>query len=445
MTAQSSTPATVAATASFAGQQDAAVSAKKLRRAILASLVGNMLEWYDFFLYATAAALVFGQLFFPVDKDPLLNTLVSFAGYAVGFAARPLGGLIFGHVGDRYGRKTSLFWTLAIMGLSTFAIGLLPTFARVGVWAPVALIVLRVLQGTAAGGEWGGGVLLITENAPAKHRGFYGALSQTGVGLGFVLSTLAFYLAGLLSRDDFLSWGWRVPFLISISIFAVGLFIRFRISETSAFEHTATKGLEHSPILEVLRRHPREILVGVGARLAETCGSHLFVTFALTYGHFVGVPLETLVLDVTIAMLVDSMMMPVFGALSDKLGRRSVYLFGTSAMALFSYPFFLMLGSGSAALVLLAFVIGNGLCHAAMVGVQPAMFSELFSAKVRYSGLAMAHEVSSLIVGLSPLIATALFSHYRSPMPVALFLAVICGISGLALSIGRGRSTSQLA
>lgn len=420
---------------------DHAASRKALYRAIAASLVGNTLEWYDFFLYATAAALVFGQLFFPVGHDPLINTLVSFAGYAVGFAARPLGGLVFGHVGDRYGRKISLFWTLAIMGLSTFVIGLLPTYAAIGIWAPVALVLLRVLQGIAAGGEWGGGVLLITENAPADRRGLFGALSQTGVGLGFVLSTLAFYLAGRLSPHDFMTWGWRIPFLISISIFAVGVFIRFRVSETAAYREKAEGHPVHSPLLTVLRRHPGEMLVGVGARLAETCGSHLFVTFALTYGHVKGVPVQTLVLAVTLAMLVDSLMMPVFGALSDHLGRRPVYVFGTIAMALFAYPFFLMLGSGSIALVFLAFIIGNGICHAAMVGVQPSMFSELFSAEVRYSGLAMAHEVSSLLVGLSPLIATALYSSYRSPVPVALFLVTICLISGVALLVGSEKRT----
>lgn len=410
---------------------------RKLRRAIAASVVGNTLEWYDFFLYATAAALVFGELFFPVGADPLVNTLVSFAGYAVGFAARPLGGLVFGHVGDKYGRKASLFWTLAIMGLATFLIGLLPTFAQIGIWAPIALVLLRVFQGIAAGGEWGGGVLLITENAPAGREGLFGALSQTGVGLGFVLSTFAFYLAGLLPHDDFVSWGWRVPFLVSISIFAVGLFIRFRVSETSDFQAAEADGPQHAPLVEVLRRHPRELLVGIGARLAETCGSHLFVTFALAYGKAVGAKVDTLVLGVTLGMLADSVMMPVFGALSDRFGRRPIYMFGALAMAAFAYPFFLMLESGTTGVILLAFVIGNGLCHAAMIGVQPAMYSEMFSARVRYSGLAMAHEVSSLIVGFSPLIATALYAHYRSPMPVALFLGVICLVSASSLLLWR--------
>lgn len=415
---------------------------RPLTRAIAASVVGNTLEWYDFFLYATAAALVFGDLFFPVGADPLTNTLVSFAGYAVGFAARPFGGLVFGHVGDRYGRKASLFWTLSIMGLATFLIGLLPTYAQIGVWAPIALVTLRIFQGIAAGGEWGGGVLLITENAPAGREGMFGALSQTGVGLGFVLSTFAFYLAGLLPQEDFVSWGWRVPFLVSISIFAVGLFIRFRVSETSDFREAGKKadGPQHAPLVEVLRKHPREMLVGIGARLAETCGSHLFVTFALAYGKAVGAKVDTLVLGVTLGMLADSLMMPVFGALSDRFGRRRIYMLGALAMAAFAYPFFLMLGSGSTATILLAFVIGNGLCHAAMIGVQPAMYSEMFSARVRYSGLAMAHEVSSLIVGFSPMIATALYVHYRDPAPVALFLGIICLVSASALLIWRRRT-----
>lgn len=415
---------------------------RTLNRAIAASIVGNTLEWYDFFLYATAAALVFGDLFFPVGTDPLINTLVSFGGYAVGFAARPLGGLIFGHIGDRYGRKTSLFWTLAIMGLATFMIGLLPTFAQIGLWAPLALIALRVLQGIAAGGEWGGGVLLITENAPRGREGLFGALSQTGVGLGFVLSTFAFYLADLLPHDEFVRWGWRVPFLVSITIFAVGLFIRFRVSETPDFKEAEAEGPQHAPLLEVIREYPREMVVGIGARLAETCGSHLFITFALAYGKAVGAPVDVLVLGVTIGMLADSLMMPVFGGLSDRFGRRAIYMFGALAMATFAYPFFLMLESGSTNLILLAFIIGNGICHAAMVGVQPAMFSEMFSARVRYSGLAIAHEVSSLVVGLSPLIATALYAHYRSPTPVAIFLAAVCLISTSALLLWRSPKTA---
>ncbi|GAB7551791.1 MFS transporter [Novosphingobium sp. 11B] len=410
---------------------------RTLTRAIAASIVGNTLEWYDFFLYATAAALVFGDLFFPVGRDPLINTLVSFGGYAVGFAARPLGGLVFGHVGDRYGRKTSLFWTLAIMGLATFLIGLLPTYAQIGIWAPIALVALRVAQGIAAGGEWGGGVLLITENAPAGREGMFGALSQSGVGLGFVLSTFAFYLAGLLPPEDFASWGWRVPFLVSITIFAVGLFIRFRVSETPDFQAAEAEGPQHAPLAEVLRKHPREMVVGIGARLAETCGSHLFITFALAYGKAVGAEVDTLMLGVTLGMLADSVMMPVFGALSDRFGRRPVYLFGALAMLAFAYPFFEMLESGSTTLIVLAFVIGNGVCHAAMIGVQPAMYSEMFSARVRYSGLAMAHEVSSLIVGFSPLIATALYAHYRSPTPVALFLGAICLVSASSLLLWR--------
>jgi MFS family permease len=414
----------------------AAAGGNQLRRAILASLAGNMLEWYDFFLFGTAAALVFNRLFFPA-ADPTAALLAAFSVYAVGFAARPIGGLIFGHVGDRHGRKVSLVWTLSIMGVATFAIGLLPSYEQAGMLAPALLVALRLLQGIAAGGEWGGGVLMITENAPADRRGFLGAWSQVGVGLGFVLASLAFFLARRMPEADFLAWGWRLPFLASILIFLVGVFIRLRISETARHLEEG-RGSHAAPILRLLRRYPRAILTGVGIRLAENGGSHLLITFSLAYGVTVGAPADALLVGVMLGMIADSAMMPVFGALSDRIGRRAVYLAGVIGLALFGYPFLRMLDSGAPAMIVAAFVIGNGLCHAAMIGVQPALFSEMFDGEVRYSGLAFVHEVSSVIVGFAPLIATALYASSKSPVPVAAYLAILCLLSAVALLSWRG-------
>ncbi|WP_347270178.1 MFS transporter [Rhizorhabdus histidinilytica] len=414
----------------------AAAGGNQLRRAILASLAGNMLEWYDFFLFGTAAALVFNRLFFPA-ADPTAALLAAFSVYAVGFAARPIGGLIFGHVGDRHGRKVSLVWTLSIMGVATFAIGLLPSYEQAGMLAPALLVALRLLQGIAAGGEWGGGVLMITENAPADRRGFLGAWSQVGVGLGFVLASLAFFLARRMPEADFLAWGWRLPFLASILIFLVGVFIRLRISETARHLEEG-RGSHAAPILRLLRRYPRAILTGVGIRLAENGGSHLLITFSLAYGVTVGAPADALLIGVMLGMIADSAMMPVFGALSDRIGRRAVYLAGVIGLALFGYPFLRMLDSGAPAMIVAAFVIGNGLCHAAMIGVQPALFSEMFDGEVRYSGLAFVHEVSSVIVGFAPLIATALYASSKSPVPVAAYLAILCLLSAVALLSWRG-------
>ncbi|MBO9377582.1 MFS transporter [Sphingomonas histidinilytica] len=395
-----------------------------------------MLEWYDFFLFGTAAALVFNRLFFPA-ADPTAALLAAFSVYAVGFAARPIGGLIFGHVGDRHGRKVSLVWTLSIMGVATFAIGLLPSYEQAGMLAPALLVALRLLQGIAAGGEWGGGVLMITENAPADRRGFLGAWSQVGVGLGFVLASLAFFLARRMPEADFLAWGWRLPFLASILIFLVGVFIRLRISETARHLEEG-RGSHAAPILRLLRRYPRAILTGVGIRLAENGGSHLLITFSLAYGVTVGAPADALLVGVMLGMIADSAMMPVFGALSDRIGRRAVYLAGVIGLALFGYPFLRMLDSGAPAMIVAAFVIGNGLCHAAMIGVQPALFSEMFDGEVRYSGLAFVHEVSSVIVGFAPLIATALYASSKSPVPVAAYLAILCLLSAVALLSWRG-------
>ena len=406
------------------------VGRDRVHRAVIGSVAGNALEWYDFFLFSAAAALVFNKLFFPAG-DKMVASLAALSVYAVGFVARPVGGLVFGHIGDRYGRKAALIWTLSIMGVATFAMGLLPTYDQVGWWAPALLVMLRVVQGLAAGGEWGGGVLMITENAPPHRRGFFGAWSQAGVSLGFVISSLAFFLARQLPDADFYAWGWRIPFLASVMIFAAGIFIRKRVMETAS----STADAEHAslPVVALLRRYPRALMLGIGARLGESGGSQLLITFSLVYGASVGASTDVMLAGIVLGMLSDSAMMPVFGALSDRFGRRPVYMAGLIAMAAFCYPFLHMLESGSTALIILGFVIGNGLCHAAMIGVQPALYSEMFEPEVRYSGLAFVHEVAAVIVGVVPLISAALLARYGSPLPVAIYIGILCFLSFLSV------------
>lgn len=418
----------------------------QLRKIVAASVVGNALEWYDFFLYGTAAALVFSELFFPAGTDPLTGTLAAFAGFAVGFAARPLGGIVFGHIGDRSGRKFALVLTLCIMGLSTFLIGLLPTYEQIGVWAPILLVLLRILQGVAAGGEWGGGVLIISENAPPRRRGFYSAWSQVGVAGGFVLSAGAFYLAQRLPHEQFMSWGWRIPFLISIVIFALGIYIRAHLPDSAEFEARRDRAPppEHLPIVTLLRRHPREILLAMGLRVAENGGSYIFLAFALAYGKFAGVSQDVMLLGVMVSMTLGLGTMVLFGHLSDRLGRRPVFLAGALGMIVVAFPFFWLIDTGSTPLVLLAFVLANSLCHAAMVGTLPAFFSELFTTEVRYTGMAFGHEIASVFAGgLSPLIATALLASFQSSWPVAAYLIFLGSVSVIAVIYANSRQSSD--
>lgn len=397
--------------------------AKSLRRIVLASVLGNALEWYDFFLYGTAAALVFGQLFFPASEDPLIGTLAAFAGFAIGFAVRPLGGILFGHIGDRYGRKGALVWTLCLMGASTFLIGFLPTYQQVGIWAPVLLVILRIVQGIALGGEWGGGVLMISESAPPEKRGYFAAWSSTGAGGGFVLAAGAFSLAQMLPTEQFMSWGWRLPFLASILIFGVGIYIRSRLPESREFAKTDAIRHEHMPIVEVVRKHPREILMAMGLRIAENGGGYIFLAFALVYGKFVGVPESTMLFAVMISMLVEVGTMLLFGKLSDRIGRKPVYMIGALGMVLIAFPFFWLIDTKEPVYIVLALMLANPICHGAMIGTQPSLMTELFSTEVRYSGMALGHELASVFAGgLSPLIATALLAYYHAAWPVALLL-----------------------
>nr|WP_288453016.1 MFS transporter [uncultured Pseudomonas sp.] len=407
-----------------------------LRRIVAASVIGNALEWYDFFLYGTAAALVFGPLFFPAGTDPVVGTLGAFAGFAVGFVARPLGGIVFGHIGDRHGRKLALVITLSLMGFATFLMGLLPTFEQAGYLAPISLVILRIVQGIASGGEWGGGVLMLSENAPSSRTGFYASWSQLGVTGGFLLSAGAFYLAQLLPDDDFMSWGWRIPFVASIVIFGVGLYIRRSLPESRDFQQDveAKAAAKHLPAMQVLREHPKAVLQAMGLRLAENGGAYIFLSFAMAYAKFTGLATQTVLIGVMIAMTLEAFMILFWGWLSDIIGRRTVYAIGSLGLVVFAFPFFWLFDTHDTLLVYLALILGLPLSHAAMIGTQPALMGELFPTHVRYTGLAMGHEIASIFAGgFAPLIATALFAHFQSAWPVSVMLALFGIITTITL------------
>ena len=384
-----------------------------IRSVALASLIGTTIEWFDFYLYGTAAALVFSRLFFPTI-EPRAGTLAAFATYAVGFFARPIGGIVIGHFGDRVGRKAMLVLTLILMGTATFCIGLLPTYALWGPWAAVALVVLRLVQGFGVGGEWGGAVLMAIEHAPEGARGFYGSWPQMGVPAGLILSTAAFALVSRLPEDQFLSFGWRIPFLASIVLVAVGVVVRSRVRETPVFGRIkATRSEARMPIVEVLRRHPREILLAIGIRIAENGGFYIYTVFVLVYlTQKVGLERQDALEGVLIASTGLLVALPACGALSDRFGRRPIYLFGAAMGASFAFPFFWLLDTGSVPLAWFALTFVLIFSQAPMYGPQAAFLSELFGARVRYSGASLGSQLSSVLAGgLSPFIATALLPY----------------------------------
>jgi MHS family shikimate/dehydroshikimate transporter-like MFS transporter len=388
--------------------------AGSIRLVALASLIGTTIEWYDFFLYGTAAALVFNRLFFP-NSDPLMGTLYAFGTYAVGFFARPIGGIVIGHYGDKVGRKSMLVLTLVIMGVATFLIGLLPTYEQIGPWAAVALVVLRVAQGFGVGGEWGGAVLMAVEHAPPGRRGFYGSWPQIGVPAGLVLSTAVFAAFSRLPEDQFLSWGWRVPFLVSALLVGVGLLIRMRIVETPAFAKMKETSAEaRQPIIEVLRTYPKEVLLAMGARFAENGAFYIYSVFVLTYAtQQVKMSQQVVLNGILIGAGIELLAIPFFGALSDRIGRRPVYLFGAVMTALWAYPMFWLLDTASPPLVWLALIVAFVFSHAAMYGPQAAFLSELFGTRVRYSGASLGAQLAAVLAGgTSPFIATLLLANY---------------------------------
>lgn len=394
----------------------------------LASLIGTTIEWYDFFLYGTAAALIFNQIFFPAF-DPIAGTLAAFATYSVGFFARPLGGMIFGHFGDRIGRKSMLIVTLYLMGIPTILIGLVPSYDSIGYWAALLLVIMRFLQGVAVGGEWGGAVLMAVEHAPKGKKGFFGSLPQTGVAPGLILSSFAMGAVAMLPEEDMLSWGWRLPFLASVFLLAVGVYIRVRVSESPDFEKMITRGTESRlPLLDVVRKHPRAVLTVVGCRLAEVTWFYTVVVFSLAYATgTLGVSKSTM-LDATIwGAFLAMFMMPFFGVLGDKIGPKWIFVAGTMGIFLFGSVFFNLIGTESAFWINIAMIIAIGVVYAAMYGPQGALFSAQFPPEVRYSGISLGVQVSGAIGGgIAPLVATWLLSvGDGSPRYVAWYLAAL--------------------
>jgi len=385
-----------------------------VRLVAVASFIGTTIEWYDFFLYGTAAALVFNRLFFPTF-DPLMGTLAAFGTYAVGFFARPVGGIVIGHYGDKIGRKSMLVLTLVVMGVATFLIGLLPTYEQIGPWAAVGLVLLRVAQGFGVGGEWGGAVLMAVEHAPPGTRGYYGSWPQIGVPAGLVISTAVFAVFSRLPEEQFLSWGWRVPFLLSALLVIVGLMIRVRILETPAFTKVKEASREaHQPIIELLKTYPKQVLLAMGARFGENGAFYIYSVFVLTYAtQHVKMPQQVVLTAMLIGAGLELMAIPFFGAMSDRFGRRPVYLFGAIATALWAYPLFRLLDTASPPLVWLALIVAFVFSHAAMYGPQAAFFSELFGTRVRYSGASLGAQLAAVLAGgTSPFIATLLLARY---------------------------------
>jgi metabolite-proton symporter len=396
-----------------------------LRRVGFSSFIGAMIEWYDFFLYGQAAALVFGQVFFP-GGDPLVGTLAAFATFAVGFGARPIGGVIFGHLGDRIGRKSALVATLFLMGIATFLIGLLPTYAAIGVWAPVLLVVLRLLQGVAAGGEWGGAVLMLTEHAPPSRRGFYGAWPQMASSAALILATgLMYGMSESLGDEQFLSWGWRVPFLLSFLLIFVGIFIRLRIPESPEFERVKkAEQIAKRPVVDAVRTEWRSILLVIGMRVAENVCGYLVSVFALSYAtNNLGLAASLGLLANMIAAAVQFVITPLYGALSDRIGRKPVYLLGAAMHVALAFPFFALVQTKNVPLILIAWVLGYAIANGALFATQPAFFSELFGTKVRYSGISIGYQFSAMIAGgLAPFVATGLVAWAGgATWPVSLY------------------------
>ncbi|NIL92531.1 Proline/betaine transporter [Rhodococcus fascians] len=414
-----------------------------LKKVVGASMAGTIVEWYEFFLYGTAATLVFSKIFFAAGTSELDAILAAFVTYAVGFVARPLGGIVFGHYGDKYGRKKLLQFSLVLVGGATFLMGCLPTFEAIGYWAPALLVTLRFIQGFAVGGEWGGAVLLVAEHSPNKSRGFWASWPQAGVPAGNLLATVALLvLTTTLSDEAFLTWGWRVAFWLSAVIVFVGYYIRTKVSDAPIFveAHKQAEVIKAASygVFEVVKRYPRGVFTAMGLRFGENVMYYLVVTFSITYLKVeVGTDTSTILWWMLIAHAIHFCTIPLVGKLADRIGRRPVYFAGALTAATWGFFAFPMMNSGHNVVILLAIIIGL-MFHAFMYATQPAIMAEMFPTRMRYSGVSLGYQVTSIVAGsLAPIIAVKLLDIYGSSVPIAVYLAVACAITVVAVIVAR--------
>ncbi|RNT42686.1 MFS transporter [Enterobacter roggenkampii] len=409
---------------------------RKNKKVLIASLTGSAIEWFDYFLYGTAAALVFNKIFFPM-VDPVIGLILSYLSFSLTFFIRPIGGVLFAHIGDRIGRKKTLVLTLSLMGGATVMIGLLPTYEMIGLWAPALLILMRIIQGMGIGGEWGGALLLAYEYAPEKRKGFFGSIPQAGVTIGMLMATFIMSLMTLFSEEDFLSWGWRIPFLLSSVLVLLGLWIRKDIDETPDFQRVKASGqVAKAPLRDTLKHHWREVLIAAGLKVVETAPFYIFSTFVVSYATSTLTYQKSQALEaVTLGALVATIMIPLMGLLSDKVGRQRMYAISVFVLGLFIVPWFMLLNTGTTWGIVLATVIAFGVLWAPVTAVLGTLCSEIFSANVRYTGITLGYQLGAALAGgTAPLIATGLLAKYDGDwVPVAWYLAVTVTISLIAI------------
>ncbi|EMO4511822.1 hypothetical protein P842_01288 [Enterobacter roggenkampii UCI 39] len=409
---------------------------RKNKKVLIASLTGSAIEWFDYFLYGTAAALVFNKIFFPM-VDPVIGLILSYLSFSLTFFIRPIGGVLFAHIGDRIGRKKTLVLTLSLMGGATVMIGLLPTYEMIGLWAPALLILMRIIQGMGIGGEWGGALLLAYEYAPEKRKGFFGSIPQAGVTIGMLMATFIVSLMTLFSEEEFLSWGWRIPFLLSSVLVLLGLWIRKDIDETPDFQKVKASGqVAKAPLRVTLKHHWREVLIAAGLKVVETAPFYIFSTFVVSYATSTLTYQKSQALEaVTLGALVATIMIPLMGLLSDKVGRQRMYAISVFVLGLFIVPWFMLLNTGTTWGIVLATVIAFGVLWAPVTAVLGTLCSEIFSANVRYTGITLGYQLGAALAGgTAPLIATGLLAKYDGDwVPVAWYLAVTVTISLIAI------------
>ncbi|QSG95429.1 MHS family MFS transporter [Enterobacter hormaechei] len=409
---------------------------RKNKKVLIASLTGSSIEWFDYFLYGTAAALVFNKIFFPM-VDPVIGLILSYLSFSLTFFIRPIGGVLFAHIGDRIGRKKTLVLTLSLMGGATVMIGLLPTYDMIGMCAPALLILMRIIQGMGIGGEWGGALLLAYEYAPEKRKGFFGSIPQAGVTIGMLMATFIVSLMTLFSEEDFLSWGWRIPFLLSSVLVILGLWIRKDIDETPDFQKVKKSGqVAKAPLRDTIKHHWREVLIAAGLKVVETAPFYIFSTFVVSYATTTLTYQKSQALEaVTLGALVATIMIPLMGLLSDRVGRQRLYAVSVFVLGLFIVPWFMLLNTGTTWGIVLATVIAFGVLWAPVTAVLGTLCSEIFSANVRYTGITLGYQLGAALAGgTAPLIATGLLAKYDGDwVPVAWYLGVTVAISLIAI------------